>query len=194
MVVGWGTDDVLGTATDDKEVTVLDAGNKAYTLAALFAVDGGGEVLVQVVDEHAGVVGFEVSAIVGDNLAVLECNDVAADGKVVVTHLIADRGGLQGAAALVDLVQVVTENGGVGHLGAWRETFGNGDETTCAATAGQLIHHGLVGILQQGLPAESLDGKICHSISKNDYMFHQMLAIDMILAKTPAAVTAAPAP
>ena len=51
MVVGWGTDDVLGAATDDEEVTVLDAGDKAYALAALLAVDGGGEVLVQVVDE-----------------------------------------------------------------------------------------------------------------------------------------------
>ena len=79
-------------------------------------VDGLCEVLVQIVDEHAGIVGLEVTAIVGDYPAVFEGDDVTADGEVVGTHLVADGGCFQGTAAFVDFVQVIAEDSGVGYF------------------------------------------------------------------------------
>jgi hypothetical protein len=35
-----------------------------------------------------------------------------------------------------------------------------------------------MGILQQGLPTESLDGKICHAITKDDDMLHKLNICD----------------
>ena len=165
MVVGWGADDVLRTALDDQQVAILNACDEFDALATLTFVDGLGEVLVQVINEHAGIVRFQITAIMRDNLAVLERDDIAADGEVVVGHFVANRGSLEWTAAFVHLIQIVTKNGGIGHLRAWRKPFGHGHQSSTAAFAGQLVHHGFMGILQQGLPTETLDGKICHAIT-----------------------------
>ena len=63
--------------------------------------------LVQVVNEQAGIIGLEIAAVVGDNLAVGQRDEVAADGEVAGLHLVADGGGLERAATLIDFIEVV---------------------------------------------------------------------------------------
>ena len=103
--------------------------------------------LVQIIDEHAGILRLEVTSVMGDNLTILKSDDVTTQRQVVGLHLVTDRGSLQRTASLVHLVEVVAQDGCVGHLRARREPFGNGDETTSATSLGQTVHIFRTGIL-----------------------------------------------
>ena len=109
--------------------------------------------LVQIVDERAGIFGSQVATVMGNDSSVLQCDDIAADGKVVGLHVIADGGSFERAAPFVDRIQVVAQDGRVGHLAARRKAFGYGDQSARAAILGQQVHHGFIGILQQRLSA-----------------------------------------
>ena len=170
--MGWGTDDVLRASLDDQQVAILDARDKLHTLATLTFVDGFSEVLVQVFDEYIGILRLEITTVVGDDLAIFERDDITTDGEVVVSHLVADRGRFEWPSAFVHLIQIVTQNGSIGHLRAWGESLRNGHQSSAAAFTSQLVHHRFMGILQQGLPTEPFDGKICHAITKYDDMLH----------------------
>ena len=165
MIVRRGADDVLVAALDDEQMAILDARDELHALAAFTLVDGLGQMLIEILDQHVAVLRLQITAIVSDNLTVFQRDDIAANGKVIVGHLIAYRCSLQRATSFVHLIQVVAENSRICHLGAWRESLGHRDEPSATTVAGQLVHHRLTGILQEGLPAETLDGKISHSIT-----------------------------
>ena len=89
MVVGWGADDVLVATFDDQQMSVLDAGDELHALTALAFIDGLGEVLIEIIDEHAGVLCLQIATVMGDDLTICERDDITADGEVVISHLIA---------------------------------------------------------------------------------------------------------
>ena len=72
--------------------------------------------LVQIVNQHAGIFRFQIPTVMRDNLSVFQRDDIAADGKVIIGHLVADRCSLQGSTTFIYLIQVVAENGGIGYL------------------------------------------------------------------------------
>ena len=154
-------------------MAILDATDELHPFAALALVDGLGQRLVQIVDQHAGILRLQVTAVMGDDLAIFKGDDVTAYGEVVGLHVVADAGSLQRSAALVHLVQVVAQDGGVGHLTARRESFRHGDESARAAVLCEKVHHGLVGSLQQRFATQSLHGVVGHSITQYDDMFHK---------------------
>ena len=171
--MGRIADNVLVATLDDKEVTVLDAGDELHAFTTLALVDGLGQCLVEVLDEHVGILGLKVTAVVGDNLAVLQGDDVTADGEVVVGHVVADAGCLQGTAAFIDLVEVVAENGGVGNFRTRGESFGYRDQTATASFTCQTVHHGLVSMLQWCLAIQPFHSVVGHSVTENNNMFHK---------------------
>jgi hypothetical protein len=116
MVVGRIADNILVASLDDEQVAILYAADECYTLTALAFIDGFGECLVQVVNEHSGVVSLQVATIVGDDLAFLQGDDVTSDGKVVRLHLISYACSLQGTTSFVNFVEVISQNGSVGYF------------------------------------------------------------------------------
>ena len=144
----------------------------------MYACDEAHAVVAQVLVERGhqlpGIVGGEMSAMMVLDASVRKADDVAADGHVVGAHLISDGGRLEWSAALVHLVQVVAHDGGVGHLAAWRESFGHGHQTAGASFPGEHVDVWGVGILQRGLSAEPVDGMVGHAVAKNDDVFHDV--------------------
>ena len=55
----------------------------------------------------------------------------------------------------------------------------NGFEHSATSLLCQHVHHGFVGILQEGLTAQTLYGVIGHSIAKYDDMFHLSEKLDI---------------
>ena len=153
-------------------MAILDAADEFYTIAALFLVDGLGESLVEIIDEYAGILRLEVTAIMRDNLTVLECDNIATDGEVIISHLIAYRCGFQRSSSLVHLVQVIAEDGGVGNLAARRKTLGNGNQTATTACLCQAVHVFRTCILQKRLATKAVDLMVGHAVAQNDNMLH----------------------
>ena len=133
--------------------------------------------LVEVCDELAGIICFQVATIMGDDLAVLKGDEVTADGEVVVCHLVAYAGSLQGSATFIDCVEIVTEDGCVGYFRTGREAFGHCDEATCAPFACQLVHIFRSCILQECLITEAGHLVVSHTVSEDDEVFHSGLDI-----------------
>lgn len=96
---------ILVTALDDKQMAILDARDKLHDARIL-----AGELLVQILDEHISVFRLQVAAVVGYDDAVVYIDDVAAQGEIVRTHLVADAGSLQQSASLVNLILVVAHD------------------------------------------------------------------------------------
>ena len=108
MIMGWGTDDVFVTALDNQQMAILDAGDKLHALAALPFVDGLGQCLVQVFYQHIGILRFQISSVMGNDLAISQCDDITADGEVIICHLIADAGSFQRSASFINFIQIIT--------------------------------------------------------------------------------------
>ena len=108
-----------------------------------------------------------------DNLAVSKCDDIAADGKVVVGHLVSYACRFQRAATFIYLVEVVSQDGGIGNLRTRRESFGHSNEPAGASLAGQQVHHRLMGILKKCLATQSLHREVGHTITQNNNVFHK---------------------
>ena len=64
--------------------------------------------LVEIVDEQCCIVCLQVAAIVSDDVSILQRDDVTAQRKVVVGHLIADGSSFQWASSFIYFVEVVT--------------------------------------------------------------------------------------
>ena len=105
MVVRRCAIHILVTALDDKQMAILDARDKLHDARIL-----AGELLVQILDEHISVFRLQVAAVVGYDDAVVHIYDVAAQGEIVRTHLVADAGSLQRSASLVNLILVVAHD------------------------------------------------------------------------------------
>ena len=84
----WGTVDMLVSVLHHQKMAILDAGNKLDI--RIFLAEG----IVEILDEHIRIFRFQVTTVVGDNLAVLHIDDVAAQGKVGRLQFIADAGSL----------------------------------------------------------------------------------------------------
>ena len=148
MIMGWGADDMLRAALDDQQMAILDTSDEFYTLASLTFIDGFSKVLIQIFDEYIGILGLKITTVVSDNLAISECDDITADGKVVVSHLVANRGCLEWTTSFVYLIQIIAKNSGISYLRSWRESLRNRNQSSTATFTSQLVHHGLMGILQ----------------------------------------------
>ena len=165
MIVGRSTDDVLVATLDDEQMAILDATDELDTLATLLLVDGLGESLVEIIDEYAGILRLEVTTIVGDNLAILESDDIAADSEVIGLHLVTNRSCFQRTASFIDLVEVIAQDGGVGYLGPRGKTLGNGNQTACSACLCQAVHVFRTCILQKGFSAKAVDLMVGHAVA-----------------------------
>ena len=88
-------------------MAILNTCDEFHALAALTLIDRFGQRLVQIVYQYAGITCLQVAAIVRNDLAVVKGDDVAADGEVIVGHLVAYRCSLQRASTLIHLIQVV---------------------------------------------------------------------------------------
>ena len=159
-------------------MTVLNARNELDALTALRLVDRFSQMLVQVVDEHTGIIGLQITAIVGDNLTVFKCNDITTDGEIVICHIVANAGGFKGTASLIDFVQVVAENSGVSHLTAWRKTFGDCNQPSATSFAGQPVHIFGTRILQGRLVTKTFNLVVGHAVAQNDNVFHKEKRLD----------------
>ena len=104
MVMRRSAVDMLVSVLHHQEVAVLDAGNK-LDIRIFFA-----EGIVEILDEHIRIFRFQVTTVVGDNLAVLHIDDVAAQCKVGRLQFIADAGSFERSASLVNLVLVIAHD------------------------------------------------------------------------------------
>ena len=157
MVMGWGTYDMLVTSLDDQQVAVLYTSNESHPVTA--------QVFIQIFNEDAGIICFQISPIMGDNLSILQSDDITTDGKVIISHLIAYRSSFQRTASLIYLVKVIAENGSVGNLRTGREALGYSDQPPGTTFLCQLLHVLWTGILQQGLITQSGDRMVCHAVA-----------------------------
>ena len=114
--MGWGTDDMFVSSFDHQQMTILNTCNELHPFTAFSFVDGLGQFIVQILNQYISILCLQVSSIMCDDLAVLQRDDITANGKVIIGHLVADRCSLQGSTTFIYLIQVVAENGGVGHL------------------------------------------------------------------------------
>ena len=167
MIVRRSAIYILVSALDNQKVAILDAGDKLHDAWIL-----AGKFLVEVLDEHVGVFCLQVTAIMCHDDAIVHVDDVAAQGKVVRTHLIAYAGSLQRSASLVNLVLVVAHDRAVSYLRTRMESIWHGNESSCLALLGKHIHIGFVGVLQECLSTQSFYRVVSHSVAKNDNMFH----------------------
>ena len=138
-------------------MTILDTRDEAHAVVA--------KMLVKVMDEHIGIRGRQVSAMMVLDTSVGQADDVAADGHVIRTHLITDGGRFQRPSTLIHLVEVITHDRGVGYFRAWREPLRDGDETACATFAGEHVHKRCFGMLERGLPSDAGYGMVCHAVT-----------------------------
>ena len=88
-------------------MAILNACDELHAFATHSFIDGFGEFLIEIVYQYACILRFQVTAIVGDDLAVGEGDDITADGKVVVGHLVAYRCGLERTTTFIYLIQVI---------------------------------------------------------------------------------------
>ena len=150
------------------------------------------QLLVQILDQDIGILGFQTSArVVLDNVAV-KGNQVAAQCEIILVQLDAYGSGLKRTASLIHNMLVVTQDAAVCDLASRMETVGNSLQQAIPAHAGKLVAVWCMCILQQRGSAKSLVMPVGHAVSQYNDVLHQ--ASDMISAKTPAAVTPAPAP
>ena len=166
MIMRWGTVDMLVSVLHHQKMAILDAGNKLDI--RIFLAEG----IVEILDEHIRIFRFQVTTVVGDNLAVLHIDDVAAQGKVGRLQFIADAGSLQRSASFVNLVLVIAHDRAVGYLRTRMESIWHGNESSCLALLGKHIHIGFVGVLQESFSTQSFYRVVSHSVAKNDNMFH----------------------
>lgn len=127
MIMRWGTVDMLVSVLHHQKMAILDAGNKLDV--RIFLAEG----IVEILDEHIRIFRFQVTTVVGDNLAVLHIDDVAAQGKIGRLQFIADAGSLQRSASFVNLVLVVAHDRAVGYLRTRMESIWHGNESSCLA-------------------------------------------------------------
>ena len=181
-------------------------------MPVLYSLDevnvGTAQFLFEPVCQPSALVRSEMAAVVVLYPAAFHTDDIAAHGQVARLKIVADTRRFKGAAPFIYLVLVVTEDAAVCHLTAWQEPVGHGNQSAAASLPRQHIHVWGVGILQRGLSTEPFHPVVCHSVAQDYYVLHilicsfwqpadksaYILAIDIILAKTPAAVTPAPAP
>ena len=156
---------MLVATADNQQVAILDACNEEHPVVA--------ETVIEMADEHLALFGGEMTAVMVLDFPVEQGDDIAAEGQVVGTHLIADAGSLKRSPALIDLVKVVAENGGVGHLAAGTIPLGHGEQSSATSVTGQPVHALRVHILQRCLSAKSFYRMVGHAVAENNQVFHQ---------------------
>ena len=85
-------------------MAVLYACDEFDTFATFALVDRLGKVLVQVVDEYTRIFCLQVATIVRNNLTIFEGYDITANGKIIVSHFVTNRGCFQWSATLIHLI------------------------------------------------------------------------------------------
>ena len=125
-------------------------------------------------------------------------DDITPYSHVFRLHLIANACCLKRAAAFINLVKIISQDGCICHLTTRTVAVGNCYQSATTTFFCQHVHIWSVSILKKGFPSKFLHCMVCHAITKNNYMFHKnditCWLIDIMLANTPAAVTPAPAP
>ncbi len=165
MVVGRGGDYVLVATAYDEQMAVLYARNKSYAVVAKLAVEH--------FDEFTPLLGSKMSAVmVGDIAGGRECENVASHGHVAGLHVIAYARSLERPAALVYFIEVIAENGSIGHLAARRETFGDCSQQSRTSLRGKAVKVGCVGIFQRSLSAEPFHPMVAHAVTEYYKVFH----------------------
>ena len=147
MIMGWGASDVLVATLDNQQMAVLYACDEFHTLATFALVYWLRQSLVQIIYQHSSILCLKISAVVSDNLSVLQVDDVTAQSQIIVSHLVADRCSLKWSAALVYLIQVVTQDSCVGHLASRRKSLGHSNQASATSLLSQPVHHRLRCIL-----------------------------------------------
>ena len=142
---------------DDQQMTVLHTAVELHTV--------GGQMLVEVVNQHRRILRLQVAAIVGDDIPMLQGDDVAADGHVVGSQLHANAGGLERSTTLIHLILVIAQNAAVGHLAARMEAILHRLQHTTPSHLCQHVHVGRLGILQQCLVSQRLHRPVCHAVA-----------------------------
>ena len=70
MVVRRSTDDVLVASLNDQQMSVLNTRDEPDTLTTLFRIDGGGKFFIQIINEYAGIICFQITTVMSYNLTV----------------------------------------------------------------------------------------------------------------------------
>ena len=115
--MGWGTIQVFAGSFDNQEVAVLDARDELDAVIT--------QVLAEVLDELGTFLCGKVTAMMVLDFAICQADDVASHRHVIWLHVVTDGGGFKRTSAFIHLVHVVTQYGGVGHLGTRVETLGH---------------------------------------------------------------------
>ena len=157
MVVRRRTIHLFVTTLDDQQVTVLDARDELYPFVA--------QVLVEVFYQYVALLGSEVPTMMVLDFAIFQGDDVATQCQVVRLHVVAYRGGLQRATPFIYLVQVITQDAGIGYLGTRTETFWHGEQSATTPFFRQEVHDRGMGILQQRLTTQSFYRVVSHAVT-----------------------------
>ena len=142
-IVGRGAMQALVASLDDEQVAVLHTGVKAHALIA--------QMLLQVLYQHIGLLGGDMSRrVVLEDIA-LDAHEVAAGSNLIRSEVYTDIGRLEHSPTLIYFVEVVAKDRHIGHLAAGMEAVGHGAQHTRTPHTGQAVHIRGMGILQQCL-------------------------------------------
>ena len=86
--MGWGTSDVFVAALDDQQMAILNSADEFHAFATLAFVDGFSEVFIEIVNQYTGIIRLKIATVMGDNLAVLQSDDITANGEVIIRHFV----------------------------------------------------------------------------------------------------------
>src|SRR5574344_1284617 len=105
-------------------------------------------------------------------------------------QFISDRSSLKRATSFIYLVEVVSENGRISYFATRSKSTWDGLQSSCPSHFSQAVHVFRACIFQECFSTKSFNGVVSHSVAQYDDMFQcdYILAIDMMLANTPAAV------
>ena len=163
-VVRRGATQVLVASLDDKEVAILHTGIEMHAL--------GTEFLLKVFYEYVGILCLQTATGVVAQQVAIQGDEVATQGKVVVSEFHANAGGLQRATTLVDQMLVITKDAAIGHLATGMEAICHGAQKATSAHACQTVEIGRMGMLEEGLSTQCLVVPVGHAIAKDNDMFH----------------------
>src|SRR5574344_537723 len=128
--------------------------------------------------------------------SILNANQIASHGHFSFLNFYTNTGSFERTPTFKIGSDIITQQTHIGNFASRGKAFRNSGQHATSAIFSQKIHIGGFGCLHGGFPIQLDTWFIGHSITEYNQVFHtyRMLAMLMISAKTPTAVTLAPAP
>ena len=132
---------------------------------------------LQIVDEDTCLVRGDMPGGMVFQQISFDADKIAPHGQVTRLELDPHAGSLEHAPPLVDLTEVIAQDGHVGHLAPRVESLRHRPEHPATPAACQRVHVRRMGMLQQGVSAQRIDRPVGHAVAQDDDVFHWLLRL-----------------